>query len=355
MPDNDGVNRRNLLVIDSGEALTPSLGLAAAMALLGESQFEVSDFELHVGERKVPVDQRRAMWINYGGPGRHYPYFSFTDVIHGRVDLQQLRQKLVFVGATAPGVYDMRVTPFDGNVPGVEVHATVADNIVSGNFIQQGGVEALIDLIAIVLLTLLTYFLTMRIVLYAAIPVSVLLLAVYIWTAGKLLAGGNLLHHRLLLKCPLNPGQLSLTPFEARLEHGRTSNLLMPACHEQACQAAHPLIGDAVLFQADGGVQQVVGARAVVSVRAKSSGDNGFIAESAGIAGCVAIDHEGQRVHHAGVGVCVEPTGNVGACEHFPAPQQSEFFHHVFVVQPVSHSAAGAAAVERQYQAGPLG
>ena len=58
VPDNDGVNRRNLLVIDSGEALTPSLGLAAAMALLGESQFEVSDFELHVGERKVPVDQR---------------------------------------------------------------------------------------------------------------------------------------------------------------------------------------------------------------------------------------------------------------------------------------------------------
>ncbi|MEW5903665.1 MAG: adenylate/guanylate cyclase domain-containing protein [Pseudomonadota bacterium] len=190
-PDEDGVIRRVPLLVEADGAWHPSLGMTAAMMALGEKEFTVQPFDVQLGERHIPVDGGNVMWVNYTGPPGGYPRYSFTDVMHGRVPAEQLKGKVLFVGATALGVYDMRVTPFHGNTPGVEIHATVADDIISGRFIQQGGLEALQDMVFIVLLGLLTYFLTTRLQLYVALPATGLLLAGYIWYAYAMFAEGH--------------------------------------------------------------------------------------------------------------------------------------------------------------------
>ena len=50
------------------------------------------------------------------------------------------RCRSTILGATALGVYDMRVTPFHPNAPGVEVHAAVADGdrVAEGEDAQAG-------------------------------------------------------------------------------------------------------------------------------------------------------------------------------------------------------------------------
>ncbi|GAB1233021.1 CHASE2 domain-containing protein [Ferrigenium sp. UT5] len=190
-PDEDGVNRRVPVLIEAEGKLTPSLGMMAAMLALNEKEFAREAFEVRLGERRIPVDEQYAMWINYTGPPGGYPRYSFTDVVHGRVAAELLKGKILFVGATALGVYDMRVTPFHGNTPGVEIHATVADNIISDRFIRQGGPEALLDIFSIVLLGLLAYFLTTRLKLYGAIPATAVLLALYLWFAYALFESGH--------------------------------------------------------------------------------------------------------------------------------------------------------------------
>jgi adenylate cyclase len=131
------------------------------------------------------------MWLNYtGGPGV-YPRYSFADVMNGRIPASDLKGKILFVGATALGIYDMRVTPFHGNTPGVELHATVADNIISQRYIRQGGMEALIDIAFIVLMGGLTYFLTTRLRLYVAIPATTVLLSGYIWFTYYMFNAGH--------------------------------------------------------------------------------------------------------------------------------------------------------------------
>lgn len=190
-PDEDGVNRRVPILVEAEGKLMPSLGMAAAMLALGEKEFSSDTFEVRLGERRIPVDEQYAMWINYTGPPGGYPRYSFTDVVHGRVAAEQLKGKLLFVGATALGVYDMRVTPFHGNTPGVEIHATVADNIISGRFIRQGGLEALLDIFFIVLLGGLAYFLTTRLKLYGAIPATAILLVLYLWFAYSMFRDGH--------------------------------------------------------------------------------------------------------------------------------------------------------------------
>lgn len=190
-PDEDGVNRRSPLLIESDGELTPSLGMMAAMLALDQKEYVADVFEVAVGDRAIPVGENYSMWINYTGPPGGYPRFSFTDIVNGRVPDEQLKGKVLFVGATALGVYDMRVTPYHGNTPGVEIHATVADNIISGRFIRQGGMEALLDMCFIVLLGALAYFMTTRLRLYGAIPATGLLLAGYIGFANYMFEGGQ--------------------------------------------------------------------------------------------------------------------------------------------------------------------
>lgn len=191
LPEDDGVNRRSPLLIEFDGELTPSLGMMAAMLAMGEQKYEVGGGEVVIGERHIPVGENHVMWVNFTGPPAGYPRYSFTDVVNGRIPPEQLKDKILFLGATAPGIYDMRVTPFHGNTPGVEVHATIADNIISGRFIRQGGSEALLDLVFIILLGASAYFLTTRLRLYGAIPATAILLAAYVWFAYYMFNDGH--------------------------------------------------------------------------------------------------------------------------------------------------------------------
>jgi adenylate cyclase len=191
VPEDDGVNRRNQLLIEADGKMVPSLGLLGAMAALGEKEFVPGSFDISLGTKHIPVEENYSMWINYTGKPGIYPRFSFTDIVNGRVAPELLKGKVLFMGATALGIYDMRVTPFDKNSPGVELHATVADNIISGRFIRHTGLEALFDMVLIVILGLLAFYLTMRLRLHLAIPAVFLLLAGYLWLSYWIFLQGH--------------------------------------------------------------------------------------------------------------------------------------------------------------------
>ncbi len=190
-PEDDGVNRRSRVLIESDGKQTPSLGMMAAMWALGVKEYAVNPHDITVGDRHIPVDDDNVMWINFTGPPGGYPRYSFTDVVNGRIPAEQLKGKVLFIGATALGVYDMRVTPFHGNTPGVEVHAMVADDIISNRFIRQGEMEAWLDMAFIVLMGALAYVLTTRLRLYGAIPATSMLLIGYFWFANAMFEAGH--------------------------------------------------------------------------------------------------------------------------------------------------------------------
>lgn len=161
-PDDDGVNRRTVLLLQRGEELVPSLGLQGAMVALGAKEAEQQAFGVRLGEQQIPTDYYNTMLINYLGPPGAFPMYSFADVMQGRVPAEELRDKILFVGMTALGIYDMRVTPFHGNTPGVEINATICDTILRGRFIRRSGIESLIDLFFIMALGGLIFFSTFR-------------------------------------------------------------------------------------------------------------------------------------------------------------------------------------------------
>ena len=141
-PDADGILRRVPLVMELDGRVYPSLALAATMAATGSHDLvlriaNVNTASLSVGNQVVPVDGRANALLRYRGTKQTFPYVSAADVMSGRVPAGTLQDKIVFVGTTALGTREVVATPLDTLFVGVEVQATVADNLLQRDFISR--------------------------------------------------------------------------------------------------------------------------------------------------------------------------------------------------------------------------
>lgn len=116
------------------------LGLSAYLDLeVGEYIFDLKNKEIILGEQlSIPVDKSGYFKLNYYGK-RAFQEISVIDLLH--TESEKLKDifadKLVLVGYTAraKGIYDARPTPFNLNESGVQIHATVLENILGENFL----------------------------------------------------------------------------------------------------------------------------------------------------------------------------------------------------------------------------
>jgi adenylate cyclase len=103
-----------------------------------------------MGERFIPTDERGRLLVNYLGPPKTFPHVSVTDVLGGRHEKGAFKDRVVLVGATAIGTHDVRSTPLSPVYPGVEVHATVIDNVVTGRFLAKPDWSTVYDVLMII-------------------------------------------------------------------------------------------------------------------------------------------------------------------------------------------------------------
>jgi len=92
---------------------------------------------LRLGDVVAPLDAASRLVINVYGPPGQFPHYPLIDLLEGRLDPTLLAGRVVIVGATATGVRDRFGTAFHPQVPGVEIFATVVDNLLTGRFIDR--------------------------------------------------------------------------------------------------------------------------------------------------------------------------------------------------------------------------
>jgi adenylate cyclase len=89
---------------------------------------------LRLGRLRIPVDQTASMQVPFRGPGgadgESFRYVPAADVLEGRLAAGELKDKIVLLGATAPGLQDLRATPVEAAFPGVEVHANIVSALL---------------------------------------------------------------------------------------------------------------------------------------------------------------------------------------------------------------------------------
>jgi adenylate cyclase len=162
LPDADGTVRRAPLVYRYDGRYFPSSDLQAAHAFLG------GDLILHaasygiegvqIGERFIPTDEEGNLLVRYRGGTGTFRSVSIADVLDGRADPASLRGRIVLIGTTAQGLGDLRVTPFGSAFHGVELRASIIQNLLEGDVLQQPGWMALVDVAAMIVLGLALTF-----------------------------------------------------------------------------------------------------------------------------------------------------------------------------------------------------
>ncbi|MDZ7289167.1 MAG: CHASE2 domain-containing protein [candidate division KSB1 bacterium] len=159
LPDEDSVIREMPLLVNFAGQVYPSLALAVVMQFTGITG---KDLEVEPGREirlgrpgdgrkliRIPIDHRGRALINFMGTWKTFRYVSYYDVLEQRLPAETFQDRLVLIGTSVAGLSDLRPVPFQPAFPGVEIHANIIYNILTGDFItrQSAGLSVAVMLI----------------------------------------------------------------------------------------------------------------------------------------------------------------------------------------------------------------
>jgi adenylate cyclase len=181
--DADGPLRHTVPFVRTHHRAMASLGTAVALRVAGirPADVRLDGSTLRLGDRVMPLSPRTVksddgavsyLWglINFRGAAlladlksRTYPTYRFFDLIYSEqqilegkkpnVDPAAFRGKAVFVGVTAAGLFDVFETPFaNGKMPGINIDAATADDILSNRFMRPAAKGLTIALVLVLAL-----------------------------------------------------------------------------------------------------------------------------------------------------------------------------------------------------------
>jgi adenylate cyclase len=175
--DVDGVCRRVHLFYRYRNTIIPHLGLAPYLVMEKTDKFEVGEGQIRLGENVIPLDESGQFLISYygkGGPKGVFDYWSIGALLASARDEElqktpqlpssQFKDKIVFVGSNAPGLFDLKNTPFSAmeSYPGVEISATILSNLLNHHYLSRVSSFAVVLSILILSLTVGAAFFYLR-------------------------------------------------------------------------------------------------------------------------------------------------------------------------------------------------
>lgn len=135
-PDEDGVYRRMYLFSKLGDSLVPTL--VTSYFFVNQS-LKVEGKSVFINQSRVPTVEG-AFLIGFSRDGKPRCLFSFGEILRHALSNDKgmrdfLRGKVIFIGLTAAGLFDLKPSPVDPKTPGVLIHATAFSNLLNRDFI----------------------------------------------------------------------------------------------------------------------------------------------------------------------------------------------------------------------------
>ena len=177
LPDRDQIVRRVPLVLRVEDKLYPGLAAeslriaqgartniiksSGASGVLSYGQQTGID-TIKVGQFAIPTDANGRIMVRYTGHKKER-YISAWEVLEDDFDPQRVAGQIIFIGTSAPGLLDIRATPLEANIPGVEIHVQVVEQIIAGDFLHRPSYADAGETLYILFLGLLLIWLLPRI------------------------------------------------------------------------------------------------------------------------------------------------------------------------------------------------
>ena len=157
--ERDGMVRRVPMLMLAQGAAMPSLSLEMLRVATGTDTMLVKTDRAGVRSVavrgfEIPTDRNAQLWMYFAKRDPSL-YVSAVDVLDGTADPAQVARKLVLVGTSSVGLLDLKTTPVDPSLPGVEVHAQLLESALTRNVLARPNYAIGAELCAAVLLGML--------------------------------------------------------------------------------------------------------------------------------------------------------------------------------------------------------
>jgi adenylate cyclase len=174
-PESDGIVRRVPVVMVAQGALVPSLTLDMLRVVTGAGAILVRTDQAGTDSVAIPglvlpTDRNGQLWVHFSRHDRGR-YVSAADVLQGRVPRDRIANKLVLIGTSAIGLLDIKTTPVEPAMPGVEIHAQILESVLTKQLLSRPnyaiGAELVTTIIAVLAIIAATPV-------FGAVPVFIL-------------------------------------------------------------------------------------------------------------------------------------------------------------------------------------
>jgi adenylate cyclase len=183
--DQTGTPRSIPMLFRSRDMIELSFPLRVAALALG-TEPAIEPDRLTLGQRSVPTDVDHALPIAFYGPRRTIRTISAVSVLSGEISPDDIRNRIVVVGAAVSGGGDFFSTPFDRLLPGVEVISTAINHLVAGDGpLRDESVRTVDGVVAVLLPAILVGLLAWR---RSAVGLIAAAAVILIWVATIFLA-----------------------------------------------------------------------------------------------------------------------------------------------------------------------
>ena len=159
-PEPDGIVRRVPVVMLADGSKVPSLSVELLRVVSGAGAILIKMDEAGVqsvafGRRglEIATDRRGQLWVHFS-PHDKSRFVPAKDVLSGAADPDRFKGKIVLVGTSAIGLLDLKTTPVDRTMPGVEVHAQLLESMLSGASLTSPSYATLAELATATLVSL---------------------------------------------------------------------------------------------------------------------------------------------------------------------------------------------------------
>ena len=148
--ERDGIVRRVPVVLEAQGEVLPSLTFEMLRVATGKSTILIrSDAagikSVAIPGFDVPTDRNGQLWLHFA-PHDLSRFVSAVDVLEGRVPPDRISGRLVLVGTSAAGLLDIKTTPVDSAMPGVEINAEVLESILTQSTLSSPNYAIVVEL-----------------------------------------------------------------------------------------------------------------------------------------------------------------------------------------------------------------
>ena len=163
VPDATGSIRSVPLIMRYQDALYPSLAFEMYRIALNTNRITLNYSpnglaSLYAAEVEIPTDRNGRLYLNHRGPGKTFHYLSASDIVNNTFDKNSVEGKFVLVGTSAYGLMDLRSNPFDNIIPGIEIQATVIDNLLNHDMLQRPQWSEVVEISLIIFLSFIVFY-----------------------------------------------------------------------------------------------------------------------------------------------------------------------------------------------------